>query len=85
MNTSLTRRALLGATAVALTVLSTAQLAFAQDKVQLRLSAPASETDQRAVALTEVFAPAVSEFATFEPHWNGTLFKRIIEKLHFVI
>jgi TRAP-type C4-dicarboxylate transport system substrate-binding protein len=76
MNTSLTRRVLLGSAAVTLTVLATAPMAFSQDKVLLRLSAPASETDQRAVALTEVFGPAVSGFATFEPHWNGTLFKQ---------
>jgi tripartite ATP-independent transporter DctP family solute receptor len=49
--------------------------AFAQN-VLLRLSSPATETDQRAVALTEVFGPAVSSFATFEPHWNATLFKQ---------
>src|SRR5690606_27821365 len=49
--------------------------AFAQN-VLLRLSSPATPTDQRAVALTEVFGPAVSSFATFEPHWNATLFKQ---------
>jgi len=48
--------------------------AFAQDKIQLRLSAPSSETDQRAVALIEKFGPAVSGFASFEPSWNATLF-----------
>ena len=48
--------------------------AFAQDKIQLRLSAPSSETDQRAVALIEKFGPAVSDFASFEPSWNATLF-----------
>jgi TRAP-type C4-dicarboxylate transport system substrate-binding protein len=49
--------------------------AFAQ-KTVLRLSSPATPTDQRAVALTEVFGPAVADFATFEPHWNATLFKQ---------
>jgi tripartite ATP-independent transporter DctP family solute receptor len=44
--------------------------------VTLRLSSPASPTDQRAVALTEVFGPAVRDFATFQPHWNATLFKQ---------
>jgi TRAP-type C4-dicarboxylate transport system substrate-binding protein len=48
--------------------------ALAQDLIQLRLSSPSSETDQRAVALTEIFGPAVSEFASFEPSWNATLF-----------
>ncbi|MEZ5535901.1 MAG: sialic acid TRAP transporter substrate-binding protein SiaP [Thiolinea sp.] len=50
-------------------------LANAAD-LKLRLSSPASETDQRAVALTEKFGPAVKDFATFEPHWNASLFKQ---------
>lgn len=74
MTMKFTRRTLLAtATAVALAgTLGTA--ALAQDKIQLRLSAPSSETDQRAVALIEKFGPAVSEFASFEPHWNASLF-----------
>ena len=71
MSFNLSRRAVLAA-ATALAVTATG--AFAQDKVQLRLSGVNSETDQRAIALTEVFGPAVSDFANFEPHWNGTLF-----------
>ena len=39
----------------------------------LRMSTPASESDQRSVALAEVFAPAVAEFATYEPHYNASL------------
>ena len=46
--------------------------AFAAD-VTLRMSTPASETDQRSIALAKVFAPAVAEFATYEPHYNGSL------------
>lgn len=46
--------------------------AFAQD-LTLRLSTPATETDQRSVALAEVFAPAVADFATYEPHYNASL------------
>lgn len=53
--------------------LSFATAAAAQDKVTLRMSTPASETDQRSVALAEVFAPAVAEFATYEPHYNASL------------
>ena len=71
MTISLTRRVLLGASA-SLALLGTS--AMAQDKIQLRLSSVSSETDQRSVAMTEVFGPAVSDFASFEPHWNGTLF-----------
>lgn len=44
--------------------------------VTLRLSSPASPTDQRALALTEVFGPAIKDIATFQPHWNATLFKQ---------
>ncbi|MEM9585248.1 MAG: TRAP transporter substrate-binding protein DctP [Pseudomonadota bacterium] len=46
--------------------------ASAQD-ITLRMSTPASETDQRSVALAEVFAPAVAEFATYQPHYNASL------------
>lgn len=71
MITNLTRRTLLAASAA---LALTSGAAFAQDKINLRLSAVNSDTDQRAVAMVEVFGPAVSEFATFEPHWNATLF-----------
>ena len=60
----------------ALALMTTAILAgplAAQDKITLRMSTPASETDQRSVALAEVFGPAVSEFATYEPHYNASL------------
>lgn len=69
----------MGVSAAALAVASLAiggvSQAFA-DTITLRLSAPATPTDQRAVALTEVFGPAVAGFASFEPHWNATLFKQ---------
>lgn len=68
MITKFTRRALLALTAVAI-----AAPVYAADMVALRLSTPASETDQRSVALAEVFAPAVAGFATYEPHYNGSL------------
>lgn len=47
--------------------------AVAQDKITLRMSTPASETDQRSVALAEIFGPAVAEFASYEPHYNASL------------
>jgi tripartite ATP-independent transporter DctP family solute receptor len=50
--------------------------ASAQDKVTLRLSTPATETDQRSVALATIFGPAIADFATFEPHYNASLFKQ---------
>jgi len=64
------------ATAVASTLALTAGLAQAQAQVKLRLSSPASPTDQRAVAMSEVFGPAVKDFAAFEGHWNASLFKQ---------
>jgi TRAP-type C4-dicarboxylate transport system substrate-binding protein len=44
--------------------------------VTLRMSTPASPTDQRSLALAEVFAPAVKDFATYQPHYSATLFKQ---------
>jgi tripartite ATP-independent transporter DctP family solute receptor len=74
MTLALNRRTFLGAAATAIFA-GTAAPARA-DKITLRLSSPATPTDQRAVALTGVFAPAVADFATFEPHWNASLFKQ---------
>ena len=68
MNSKITRRALL---ALAAAVISAP--VYAADMVTLRMSTPASETDQRSVALAEVFAKEVAEFATYEPHYNGSL------------
>ena len=67
MISKMTRRALIALSAVAL-----AAPAFAAD-LTLRMSTPASETDQRSVALAEVFAPAVADFAEYQPHYNGSL------------
>lgn len=80
MNIRIDRRRFLGGTAMALAAgalpVFDAKQAFAQDKITLRLSSPATPGDQRAVALTEVFAPAIKDFAAFEPHWNAELFKQ---------
>ena len=77
MTKGINRRAFLGTTAIGLGALAVgATPVFAQDKVKLRLSSPATPTDQRAVSLTEIFGPAIAGFAEFEPHWNATLFKQ---------
>ena len=75
MRFSPVRRTLL-TTAVAASVASVGGAAFAQNKIKLRLSSPASATDQRAVALTSVFAPAIASFAELDPHWNAALFNQ---------
>ncbi len=77
MSSTFTRRTLLAATAAA--TLLTAGFAQAQDKIRLRLSTVATETDQRTVALKDVFGPGVADFASYEPHYNGTLFKQATE------
>ncbi len=74
MTLKFARRSVLTTAVAAVIAGSMTTAAFAQDKIQLRLSAPSSETDQRAVALIEKFGPAVSDFASFEPSWNATLF-----------
>lgn len=80
MTTNLNRRSFLGASVATLLAGTALGLgagsALAADKVKLRLSSPATSTDQRAVALTDIFGPAVAGFANFEPHWNATLFKQ---------
>lgn len=62
-----------GFAAATLTALIALQASSAAAQVTLRMSTPASETDQRSIALAEVFAPAVSDFATYEPHYNASL------------
>lgn len=61
-----------------LTAAAFAAPALAAD-ITLRMSTPASESDQRSIALAEVFAPAVAEFATYEPHYNASLIKQNAE------
>ncbi|MGO1117379.1 TRAP transporter substrate-binding protein DctP [Rhodovibrionaceae bacterium A322] len=43
-------------------------------KVTLRMSTSGSETDQRSVAMRDVFAPMIADFATYEASYNATLF-----------
>ena len=76
MSFHLSRRGLLaGAAGLSLAGLAGAPAA-AQGKITLRLSSPATPTDQRALGLINQFGPAVSAFAEFQPHWNATLFKQ---------
>ena len=76
MTMTTTRRGLLAGTAALVALGLSFGAANAADKVTIRMSTPATETDQRAVALATVFAPAIADFATYEPHYNASLFKQ---------
>jgi len=76
MSSSTSRRALLAGAASLAVAGGFARPAAAADKIKLRLSTPATPTDQRSRALEEVFGPAVAGFAIYEPHYNATLFKQ---------
>ncbi len=75
MTMKLGRRAFVGAAAIGMLV-GIAGPALAQDKIVLRMSTPASETDFRSQGLATTFADAVSEFAEYQPHYNDSLFKQ---------
>jgi TRAP-type transport system periplasmic protein len=74
MIVKLTRRAALTAFVAAGVMAGGSASVLAADKVQLRLATSASETDQRSVAMRDVFAPMVAEFVDFVPSYNGTVF-----------
>ena len=69
-----TRRAAI--TSVAALGLAVSALPAAADghKMTFTLATSGSETDQRSVAMAEVFAPMVAGFADFQVGYNGTLF-----------
>jgi TRAP-type C4-dicarboxylate transport system substrate-binding protein len=76
MSRPVDRRTVLAGAAAASVLAVTARPVLAQSKVRLRMSTPATPTDQRSVALTGIFAPAVAAFADFQPHFNASLFKQ---------
>jgi len=69
-----TRRSL--AVLVGMAGILAAAPAVAQQKLILRMSGPMTATDQRAVGLETIFAPAVKDFAEYQGHYNATLFKQ---------
>jgi TRAP-type C4-dicarboxylate transport system substrate-binding protein len=73
MMTPFTRRAALGAGLIAGLLAGTGP-SLAEDRMVLRLATAGSETDQRSVAMAEVFAPMVDDFADYRPGYNGTMF-----------
>ena len=76
MTVSLSRRPFIRGLGAAAIGAAAASGASAQAPITLRMSTPATPTDQRSVALAEIFAPAVKDFATYQPHYNSTLFKQ---------
>ncbi|MFQ5623640.1 MAG: sialic acid TRAP transporter substrate-binding protein SiaP [Paracoccaceae bacterium] len=63
-------------TAVALVVATGFASATLAANITIRMSTPATETDFRSQGLATIFADAVKDFATYEPHYNDTLFKQ---------
>ena len=71
----LTRRAAIASAAVFGIAASLAAPVQADShKMTFTLATAGSETDQRSVAMAEVFAPMVAEFADYQPGYNATLF-----------
>ena len=77
MGNLLSRRTVISILLSAVLVFGLAGQSIAADKkIKLRMAGSGSPTGTRAVALDEKFAPAVSAFANYEPHWNSSLFKQ---------
>ncbi|NCV11857.1 MAG: C4-dicarboxylate ABC transporter [Rhodobacteraceae bacterium] len=73
MINKLTRRAALSAVAAVGILGGLATSAHAAD-MTFTLATSGSETDMRSVAMANVFAPMVAEFADYQPGYNGTMF-----------
>jgi len=73
MITNFTRRAAIASLTAASIAATAAVPSFAAD-MKFTLATSGSETDQRSVAMAEVFAPMVASFADYQPGYNGTLF-----------
>lgn len=66
----------LKSSAIALITTATLATPALADTVTVRMSTPATDTDQRAIALSEILAPAVADFITYEPHYNASLIQQ---------
>ncbi len=69
-----TRRAAMASVAVFGLAASAITAAADGHKMTFTLATSGSETDQRSVAMAEVFAPMVAGFADYQAGYNGTLF-----------
>ncbi len=74
MITKITRRTALAALTVFGLVAGIATPGIAKDKITLRMATSGSQTDQRSIAMAEVFAPMVADFVDYQPSYNGTIF-----------
>jgi len=74
MTMKITRRAAIGAALSVGVLAGTTGGALAQDRMTFTLATAGSETDQRSVAMSQIFAPMVSDFADYQPGYNSTLF-----------
>ncbi|MGR3814199.1 MULTISPECIES: TRAP transporter substrate-binding protein DctP [Cognatishimia] len=70
---TLTRRAVFSALAATGILAGAVTPTYAAD-MTFTLATSGSETDQRSVAMAEVFAPMVAGFADYQAGYNGTLF-----------
>lgn len=70
------RRMISTATATILAVTGLSATTASAAELILRMSTPASATDQRSVGLETIFGPAVADFADYQPSYNATLFKQ---------
>ena len=68
------RAAIASATALGLTASLAAPAQADGERMTFTLATSGSETDQRSIAMAEVFAPMVAGFADYQPGYNGTLF-----------
>ncbi|WP_298963894.1 sialic acid TRAP transporter substrate-binding protein SiaP [uncultured Roseibium sp.] len=74
MTLKYTRRAVVAASLAVGLMAGAMGSSAASDRITLRLATAGSETDQRSVAMAEVFAPMVKDFADYQPGYNATLF-----------
>jgi len=70
---TITRRAVIPAL-VATGILAGSSIPAMAADITFTLATSGSETDQRSVAMAEVFAPMVASFADYKPGYNGSMF-----------
>ena len=74
MTLRLSRRGAMSALVATGALALVASSSVAADKIQIRMATSGSETDQRSIAMAEVFASMVADFVDYQPSYNGTIF-----------